>query len=74
MITSTLCHTNKNNKKNSKIVTDEHHEDRDKKHEEEGHTSKMRNMLKPMSKSSFFRSSDINKDHWTLLLSFLWGK
>lgn len=40
-------------KNKSKIVTDEHHEDRDKKHEE-GHISKMRNMLKPMRVSSFY--------------------
>lgn len=49
-----------------KADTDEHHEDRDKKHEEEGHISRLRNMLRPMSPSSFFHSSDINKDHWTL--------
>ncbi len=49
-----------------KIDTDEHHEDRDKKHEEEGHISRLRNMLKPMSPVLIFHSSDINKDRWML--------
>lgn len=42
--------TEQNNLKN----TNEHHEDCDKKHEEEGHISRLCNMLRPMSLSSFF--------------------
>lgn len=38
----------KNDNGKQRVDTDEHHEDCDEKHEEEGHISRLRNMLKPM--------------------------
>lgn len=60
-----MC-TVSNKQQRKRKDADEHHEDGDKKLKEEGHISRLRNMLRPMSLSLFFRSSDINKDHWTL--------
>lgn len=55
------------------IDTDEHHEDGDKKHEQEGHVSKWRYMLKPMRTSSFFAPLTSIKTTGRLS-AFLWGK